>query len=197
MNRRNALKKTAILTGSAIAVPSLFSLLQACKQQDRLAWTPLFLTEEQARFISAFVDTLLPKTNTPGALDVKTDIFLDMVFAKTYDEKAQQLVSDEIDKFNADCRQSHGKVFAELGTDDRHAVMRKAETESPKYNGKVWGTAVGKQEPVGFYRSLKSMALWGYFSSEEIGLNHLNYDPVPGEFKACIPLSEVGNTWSL
>ncbi|MFD2201714.1 gluconate 2-dehydrogenase subunit 3 family protein [Shivajiella indica] len=197
MNRRNALRKTALLASSAVAAPSLFSLLQSCKQQNRLEWTPQFLNEDQARFISSFVDTLLPRTSTPGALDVKTDIFLDLVFAKTYDTKAQEHVAAQIDKFNADCKASHGKIFADLNEEDKKAILQKAESESGKFNPSVWGTAVGKQEPVGFYRSLKSMAIWGYFSSEEIGLNHLSYDPVPGEYKGCIPLSDVGNTWSL
>lgn len=197
MNRRNALRKTALLAGSAVAAPSLFSLLQSCKQQSRLEWTPQFLNEDQARFITSFVDTILPRTDTPGALDVKTDIFLDLVFAKTYDKKAQENVMEEIDKFNANCRSTYGKMFADLKAEDRIAVLQKAESESGKFNPAIWGSAVGKQEPVGFYRSLKSMAIWGYFSSEEIGLNHLSYDPVPGEFKGCIPLSDVGNTWSL
>ena len=197
MNRRNALRKTALLAGSAVAAPSLFSLLQSCKQQSRLEWTPQFLNEDQARFITSFVDTILPQTDTPGALDVKTDIFLDLVFAKTYDKKAQEYVVVEIDKFNANCKSNFGKVFAELSEEDKTAALQNAESESGKFNPAIWGSAVGQQEPVGFYRSLKSMAIWGYFSSEEIGLNHLSYDPVPGEFKGCIPLSDVGNTWSL
>lgn len=197
MNRRNAIRKTALLAGSAVAAPSLFSLLQSCKQQSRLDWTPQFLNEDQARFITSFVDTILPRTDTPGALDVKTDIFLDLVFAKTYDKNAQENMAAEIDRFNTNCKSSHGKVFADLSAEDKKAVLQKAESESGKFNPAIWGSAVGKQEPVGFYRSLKSMAIWGYFSSEEIGLNHLSYDPVPGEFKGCIPLSDVGNTWSL
>lgn len=197
MNRRNALRKTALLAGSAVAAPSLFSLLQSCKQQNRLEWTPIFLNEDQARFITSFVDTILPKTDTPGALDVKADIFLDLVFAKTYDKKAQENVASEIDTFNANCKSIHGKVFADLSTEDKKAVLQKAESESGKFNPGVWGSAVGKQEPVGFYRTLKSMTIWAYFSSEEIGLNYLSYDPVPGEYKGCIPLSEVGNTWTL
>lgn len=197
MNRRNALRKTALLAGSAVAAPSLFSLLQSCKQQNRLEWTPVFLNEDQARFISSFVDTILPKTDAPGALDVKADIFLDLVFAKTYDKKAQENVVSEIDTFNANCKSNHGKVFADLSSEDKKAVLQKAESETGKFNPSVWGTAVGKQEPIGFYRSLKSMTIWAYFSSEEIGLNYLSYDPVPGEYKGCIPLSDVGNTWSL
>jgi hypothetical protein len=197
MNRRNALKKTAIIASSAAGIPSLFTFLQSCKQQNRQEWLPIFLKADQAKFISAFVDTLLPKTDTPGALDVKTDIFLDLVFAKTYNSSSQENVAAEIKKFNDDCIKSYGKIFAELDAEQRKAVFKKMEAASAKFNPKVWGTAVGQQPEIDFYRSLKSMTLWGYFTSEEIGLNHLNYDPVPGEYKGCVPLPEIGNTWSL
>lgn len=197
MNRRDALRKTALLAGTAASAPTLLSLLQSCAKQDRLTWTPQFLNEDQARFISAFVDTILPKTETPGALDVKTDIFIDLVYAKAYDEQGQENVVLEIEKFNADCKSTYGDVFADLSMDDKTECLKEHEAKSPKFNGRVWGTAVGKQEPVGFYRSLKSMALSAYFSSEEIGKNILSYDPIPGEYLGCIPLSEVGNSWSL
>ncbi len=197
MNRREALRKTTLLAGSAAAVPTLLSLLQSCTKQDRLTWTPLFFNEDQARFISSFVDTILPKTATPGALDVKTDIFIDLVYAKAYDKQGQETVVLEIEKFNADCKSKYGDVFADLSKEGRTACLKEHETKSPKFNGKVWGTAVGNQEPVGFYRSLKSMALSAYFSSEEVGKNILSYDPIPGEYLGCIPLSDVGNSWSL
>lgn len=197
MNRRNALRRTALLAGSAVAAPTLLSLLQSCKEQKRVDWVPQFLNQEQAVFVSSFVDTILPKTDTPGALDVKVDIFIDLMYAKTYDENGQKYAVEEIDKFNTNCKDEYGDVFANLSAEDKTSVLKKAEAETAKFNPGVWGTAVGEQKPVGFYRQLKSMALWAYFSSEEVGKNILSYDPIPGAYLGCIPLSDVGNTWSL
>lgn len=198
MNRRTALRKTTLLAGSVLGAPTLAALLQSCRTQDRLSWEPLFLSQDQARFVSAFVDFLLPRTATPGGLDVKTDIFLDRVFAELYDAAGQQSVVAEIDAFNADCRERFGDDFAQLSPEDKTEVFRSAEADTPTFNGSVWGTAVGEQQPVGFYRQLKSAALWGYFSSQEIGMNHLSYDPIPGEYRGCAPLDEVGGkNWSL
>jgi hypothetical protein len=189
MDRRSALKKAGVLAGSAVAIPSLFSLLQSCMNENRLGWQPLFFTETEAKTISVLVDTILPRTETPGALDVKSDMFIDKVIAKTYDEEAQKKMRSEIAAFNSDCEKNFGGTFIELNASDREKVLQAAEKNS--------GTAVGKQEPIGFYRSIKSMAIWAYFSSEEIGKNVLAYDPVPGTFEPCIPVSEVGNRWSL
>jgi hypothetical protein len=197
MNRRDALKKSALALGAAAGAPTLLSLLQACAKTDRLTWTPQFLAEDQARFIAAFVDFLLPKTETPGGLDVKADVFIDLMYAKIYDEAGQKQVVADIEAFNADCKEKYGKVFAELSPEDKTACLKAQEATSPKFAPKVWGTGVGPQEPVGFYRDLKSAVLYAYFSSEEIGKNVLSYDPIPGEYRGCMPLSEVGNTWSL
>jgi hypothetical protein len=143
------------------------------------------------------VDSILPKTDTPGGLDMKVDIFIDAVYAKVYDQTQQAEVVEEIDQFNNTCKQKFGDGFVALNNNERIDMLKHAESSSPKFNGKVWGTAVGKQAPVGFYRNLKSMILWGYVTSEEIGRNVLSYDPVPGEYQGCIPLSDVGNSWSL
>ncbi len=197
MNRREALKKTGLFGGIAAGAPGLMTLLQACSNQPRADWRPLFLSDDQARFISAFVDTILPKTDTPGALDVNTDMFMDLVYAKTLTPEAQEGVSAELDKFNEDCVADYGKAFADLDESDRQECLMAHEKKTAKFNRGVWGTTVGEQEPVAFYRNLKSMALWGYFSSEEIGKNVLNYDPIPGNFRGCVPVSEIGKIWSL
>ncbi|MBM1107676.1 gluconate 2-dehydrogenase subunit 3 family protein [Aurantibacter crassamenti] len=197
MDRRKALKKTGLFAGAALAMPSIFSLLQACKDEPRLNWQPLFFNENEAKTIATLVDMILPKTETPGALDMNVDVFIDTVIAKGYDENAQQEMRDNIAKFNEDCKADFGADFANLNETDRVKVLENAEITSGKFNPGVWGSSVGKQEPIGFYRSLKAMAIGAYFTSEEIGKNVLNYDPIPGKYEPCKPVSEVGNKWSL
>tara|TARA_R110002012_G_scaffold56192_2_gene143863 strand:- start:1415 stop:2008 length:594 start_codon:yes stop_codon:yes gene_type:complete len=197
MDRRKALKFTGSMAAAAVAGPSLLSLLQSCKNEARVDWQPQFLTMDEAAFVSKIVDMILPRTETPGALDVKVDIFIDKVYAKLYDANGQNHVRKEIEKFNSDCISDFGDSFVNLSESDQIKVLEKAEQNSGQFGSGVWGTTVGNPEPVGFYRSLKSTILWGYFTSEDIGENVLNYDPVPGAYHGCIPLAEVGNKWSL
>jgi hypothetical protein len=196
MDRRSALKRTGLLAG-VVAIPSMFSLLQSCKTEPRLTWQPEFFTEDEAKTIGALVDMILPRTDTPGALDVKVDVFIDKVIAQTYDKEGQQYMRDEISKFNADCKENYGGNFIDLEETKRIEVLKAAEKSNGKFSPGVWGATVGEQEEIGFYRSMNSMAIWAYFTSEEIGENVLNYDPVPGVYEACKPLSEIGNRWSL
>ncbi|NRB47254.1 MAG: gluconate 2-dehydrogenase subunit 3 family protein [Saprospiraceae bacterium] len=197
MNRRDALKNTALLGGTAALSTSLLGLLQSCQAQARLDWEPQFLSTAQAQLVGALVDTILPTTDTPGALDVNVDVFIDLVFHKMYDEAGQKQVTTEMTTFDEDCQSKFGKVFADLDGEQKTTVLREAEANSPKSGRGVWGMSVEKTEPVGFYRSLKSLAVWAYCSSEEIGKNVLNYDPIPGPYQGCVPLSDVGKVYSL
>ncbi len=197
MNRRDAIKNTALLGGTAALSTSLLGLLQSCQAQPRIDWEPKFLSVDQAQLVSALVDTILPTTDTPGGLDVNVDVFIDLVFHKMYDEAGQKQVVTDMEAFDENCKNTFGKSFAQLDVEQKKTVLQEAEANSPKSGRGVWGMTVEKTEPTGFYRSLKSMAVWGYCSSEEIGKNVLNYDPIPGPYQGCIPLSDVGKVYSL
>jgi len=197
MDRRKALQKVGLLAGAAVALPSAISLLQSCKDTPRLTWKPEFFSDIEAKTISGIVDIILPRTDTPGALDVNVDVFIDKVVAQTYDTQGQQKMKADIAAFNEACKTDFGAGFIDLNTEKKITVLQKAEKTSGKFNPGVWGKTVGKQEPIGFYRSLKSTAIWAYMTSEEIGEQVLSYDPVPGNYEPCKPVSEVGNKWSL
>lgn len=197
MNRRTALRHTGLMAGATALTPSLLTLLNACQSEAHLDWQPQFFSDEEARSISSLIDTILPRTATPGALDVQADRFIDKVIAQTYSSEEQQHIRSEIAQFNEKCQQLVGSTFAEASEKERTSVLQAAEAEAGTFNGAVWGTTVGDQKPVGFYRSIKAMALGAYLSSEKIGESVLSYDPVPGDYQGCIPVSEVGNRWSL
>lgn len=133
----------------------------------------------------------------PGALDVKADVFIDRVIARTYDGDGQSYLRQQIKDFNAKSTGRFGKAFHELDEDQREELLRDEEKSNAKFNPGVWGKTVGDQAEVGFYRSMKSMAIWAYMTSEKVGEEVLSYLPVPGTYEGCVPVSEVGNKWSL
>ncbi len=198
MNRRNALRRAGQLAGAAVLTPSILALLQSCQAEPRIDWEPRFLTIGEAGFLATFIDTILPRTETPGGLDVKADMFLDRVFAEAYNDDDRKALRTDLAEFTSGIKADFGADFVDLSTDERTAALTAAEQVGGKYRGNVWGTPVGEQEePISFYRSLKSMAIWAYLSSEKVGSEVLNYDPIPGGYDGCVPLDQVGNKWTL
>lgn len=197
MDRRKALRRTGLLTSAVLLTPNLILLLDSCKKESRLTWKPVFFNETEAKTVSKLIDKILPRTETPGALDVNVDVFIDKFFAEAYDSAAKEAIHGEIEAFNAKCISQKGDVFPNLNDEETLSIMETAEKESVNFNPSVWGTTVGKQEPLDFYKKLKSMAIWAFFTSEKIGKDVLNYDPIPQAYDGCIPLSNIGNRWSL
>ena len=197
MNRRNALKNTALLAGVSISGTAVSALFQSCQKENPLEWTPQFFTPEQARTVSALVDVILPRTSTPGALDLKVDIFVDAMIQKALSPADQQHIMKGYREFVTVAQDLYHRSFPELKPTEKQAVVNKAAAASNRFNPSIWGSPIGEQSPVDFFRRIKQFTLLGYFTSEEIGKNVLVYDPVPGEFNGCIPVDQVGNAWTL
>ena len=80
MDRREALQRAAMVLGYAVSGSTLAGLAAGCAARPAgPGWTPTFLTPAQAVTLGAMAEHLLPKSETPGALDVGVDRFIDAI----------------------------------------------------------------------------------------------------------------------
>ena len=80
MNRRIAIKNTALFFGYAVTVGALTDTFIACRNETRnvtLDWKPEFLTANQANTLAEMTETILPRTKTPGAKDIGVPQFIE------------------------------------------------------------------------------------------------------------------------
>ena len=192
MDRRESLQRTALLLGYAVSGSTLTGVLAGCRAEPTLDWSPQFLTVAQATTISEMSEHLLPKTDTPGAKDALVDRFIDAMLKNYFSPADQQKFVNKtlrfggqkfvngLTEFDADCQKRHGRSFARLTPEQKNAVFRQQEAVTPP----------------GFYRQFKELAITGYYTSEPVGKHILRYDPVPGEFRGCVPLKEIGRAWA-
>lgn len=204
MNRRHALKNLGLSIGYTIATPTIVTMLQSCKTEDKL-WTPTFFTIDEGVVVKNLIDLILPKTqNTPGALDVNVPEFLDLYIFKTYSEKRQKRYKKGLAAILKTLPITE-KGVDDLKTEDYDNVLAKylktnkqQQMAYRKYNAEN----DAKNEDALIFQALDNIrgaAIWAFKTSEQIGKNVLAYDPVPGAQKGCIPLSEAtgGKAWSL
>jgi hypothetical protein len=197
MERREALRLSAALMGTGLSGLVFPGMLQGCRVDTRTDWTPQFFTPDQAIAIAEMAEHILPASQTPGAKDVFVDRFLDKLISECWDEKTQKEFMAGLQTFQEKCRKKYGKGFEDCTTEERNAIMQAEEDIPylpPRY---VWGNKVREEKGVTFYRQFKGLVLFGYFSAEVIGKEVLKYDPVPGVFIGCMPLSEIGGAWTL
>jgi len=89
MNRRELIQKAALSMGYAITAPSLTAIMIACEEKHQLAYKPVFFNEEQATVIGDLGEIIIPKTDTPGAIEAGVPMFIDTFIQEVY-SKAEQ-----------------------------------------------------------------------------------------------------------
>lgn len=193
MDRRKALKTTALSIGTALSAPAISSLLASCQQQDRLSWTPQFFSEEEAKTIGAICDTMLPKTETPGALELNIDMFIDTMVQKAFDTQGQEMMKNGVAEFMSLVNGKYQKSFTKLSDKDKQEILLAYGNQD--FGSEESGLVPG-EGTIGFYQQVRQLTIRGYFSSEQIGEQVMSYDPIPGDYKGCIPYTGE-NAWSL
>jgi gluconate 2-dehydrogenase gamma chain len=193
MDRREALRRTALLMGGVVSAPAIMGVLKGCTAKPGLDFKPEFLNADQATVISQISEIIIPRTDTPGAKDAGVPSFIDQMLKEVYSKEDQDRFTSGLTAFNEQARTEYGEDFADLDEEDQTAFVKKAHDEAIKAEKTI------KPVPTRpFILMMKEMTMLGFFTSEPGATQVLQYVPVPGAYKGCVPLSEAGNgkTWA-
>lgn len=133
------------------------------------------LSRARMALVVALADTILPRTDTPGAVDVGAPEFVDLLLAEWYpDDERRELVTG-LDGLDARCREAQGAAFAELDPAKRTAFLL---------------TVDGHDGPPGSpeqaYAKLKDAIVFGYLTSKPIAPLVRRFPIIPGRFDGCV-----------
>ncbi len=215
MDRRKALKNMGLAMGYTVATPTLISLMQSCKGEPAVVWTPDFFTMDEGSAVTKLVDIILPKTDTPSASEVNVHLFIDKFANEVMEKEQQDFVRMSMNKFMDKVLADSGKEqIKDITTEDLEPVLAaalKVSNEDKVTNMKMINTynkavAAGEEAQLddtvsrfAFADNLRGMTIWGYKTSEYVGEEVLAYLPVPGEYIGCADTQELtgGKAWSL
>lgn len=209
MDRRTALKNLSIGLGYTVAAPTIFNMLSSCTAETN-GWTPLFLSADEKHMVTHLADIILPATDTPGALDVNVPQFLDLMYADIEKEQNQDIFKKGALLF-AEAFKAKFNIEVTKGSKSQYETLLesyfKISEASEKAIFKLQSLPIESITKADkdnyllykFLLSVRRYTLFGYYTSEKVGETVLNYDPVPGQHKGCIPLEDVPNgiAWSL
>ena len=190
MKRREAIKNTSLWVSGMLIVPSSSVILSSCERTHKnLEWTPKFFSESNANLINEIIDTLIPNTETPGAVAADVPQFVESFVQNVYDIEKRDWFVNELSKFNQRIKKVSSKSFFDLDLSTKIKTLNKIQVED---------SLSKKTDHYGsFYMDLKRRTITGYFKSEIGATQALNYRAIPGAFRGCIPLEENGGkSWS-
>jgi gluconate 2-dehydrogenase gamma chain len=227
MNRREALIRVAALMGGTLSASTLLAIRKglaagggfaagngvasgngyvvrddlAARESDAAtpsaATEPSTLSASQRATVSAIVDVMIPRTNTPGALDVGVPRFIDLMLKDVYTEADRDRYLTGLSDFDAAAKSEHGQTFVALEPTQRIALVRKFHDAAVAEEHRQRSAHTHLQRP--FILMTKELTLLGFFTSQVGATQVLQYVAVPGSYHGCLPLEQAGNgkTWAV
>jgi len=189
MNRRGAI--TALLAISAAGAlaacgpPERVTASDTGTSMDFASPTEFFSASEMA-FLSALAQTIMPKTDTAGAVEAGVPDVLQDLASVWGDASYRKYWREGIAALGTALTTSVEQDFAAMNDSQRLAILK-------PFDASVYDGSITNQ----FYRDAKSTILQAYYKSEAGASEELAYEPVPGEWIGCAPLSEYPKTWAV
>ncbi|MET0391777.1 MAG: gluconate 2-dehydrogenase subunit 3 family protein [Chitinophagaceae bacterium] len=200
MNRRELLRMIAIATGGVVIGGEF--LLSGCKNPD--SGPDLVFSPDDLAFLDEVAETILPKTDTPGAKDAHVGGFMITMVNDCYTAKDQQEFHSGLKKIDEACRKMHDTGFMKATPQQRQSLLISLDKEAGAYRTKKnqfdseqvkrekeehekGNTGYKREEMTNHYFSMiKQLTIFGFFTSKEGRQGALRYLPVPGKFTGVI-----------
>ncbi len=207
MKRRQALKNIGFGAGFLVVGPSALSLLQSCKNEPAYDWQPKFLSASHGLALKKILDVILPTSDTPGASDLNIAQFIDEYMDKVAEPDVQQRFERSADAFSRafekefendqdkgreeDFEKLVGRYLKATPAERENYMKRNTETQDAQdmESETVLDADAGAYA---YLTSVRSLGIWAWRNSEEVGEKILWYDPIPGEYIACGPVDKLG-----
>ena len=170
MNRRDLLKKGVYGLAGVTLSSTLISTLQSCSSIEK--YSPLYFSKTEFSLLSKIVDFLIPKTEIPGALEMKVPQFIDIIISESYNNENKNNFSNKLKLLIEDFKSNN------IDLSDYNSVESKFVND---FNNKT-------HEEI--YDQIRDLTVWGFKTSKEIALNVLNYNPIPGYQLGCVDIDK-------
>lgn len=180
MDRRTALKKTSLLIGAGMTATISSSILQSCADKaDKYDWQPRYLTLEGVSTVDQIVHILIPDEEVPEATKKLIPEYIDIILADYTPKEQQDAFKIAFEEFHTLSANATGKGFLNGSAADKLSFLKNEEkrfleSELPTYFGTV-----------------KQLVYEVFFKTEVGVTQYLKFNPLPGKFHGCVPVSEV------
>lgn len=182
MNRRDALAATAKLLGGSIIGAQLF--LEGCvPKKDSTSFAP-----DDLDLLNEIGETIIPQTpDSPGAKTAKIGEFMQTIVADCYSAEEQATFFSGLQSIRERSEQKFDKDFMSLTPEQRHVLLVEIDKETQAQN---------PDTRTHYFKMLKQLTVWGYFSSQSGATEALRYVPIPGRYDGCVPYQEGEKAWA-
>jgi gluconate 2-dehydrogenase gamma chain len=172
LDRRSLLLGAIFLVGGAAALTRFTRNLSSRGAASGLDSDDLALLEQIS-------DVIIPATDSPGAIGAGVPEFIRTMLAEWSSAQTRAEIVSVLRAVEKRAWEKFGAGFLELPPERKLDVV--AEYDAG---------AIAAQDPA--YGKFKFLVLLGYYQSEAGATQELRFELVPGAWRSCLPLTEVG-----
>jgi gluconate 2-dehydrogenase gamma chain len=194
IDRRELIQRAGMFLGGAVSSSAMAGVLAGCVSAPPTAGDKAtFLTPAEAKTVAVISEHIIPRTDTPGAIDVGVPGFIDRMMAGYYRDRPREVFRAGLDRIDTDAQKEHGRTFVALVPEQQVALLKVYDREAYEQTRRNINNPDADQH---FFRMLKELTIVGFCTSEAGATKFLSYAPIPGPYRADIPYSEVGKAWA-
>lgn len=187
MNRREAISAVAILMGGSLI--GMDALVSGCKTSKKE--NGKLFSADDVLLLDEIGETIIPATDTPGAKAAKIGAFISQQVSDCYDDRHQKIFTQGLVTLDKQCKEKMGKTFMDNDAAKRLEFLNGLDAEQKAYSKEE----KNKDNPH-YFRLMKELTLFGYFTSEIGAKQALRYIEVPGRYEGCIPYKKGDKAWA-
>jgi hypothetical protein len=220
IDRREAIRRTALLLGTALSGPTMAAMLAGCDAPQRPGGAARALAPDQEALVAMIADAIIPTTDTPGAREAGVPRFIDTMLAEYYPPEHRAHFLAGLADVDDRARRLHQARFVDCPPDTRQRILAALDAEAfptmppaavvlgrSDERGQSENATADLRSPRGsragdasrppFFRTMKELTLLGYYTSQAGATRELRYARIPGRFDGCVPFATIGRAWSV
>ena len=177
MNRRQLLKKVAIMTGGVLSASVISGLMSGAFAQGITEIDNPVLSEAELNLVAEIADMIIPDTDTPGARAAGVHHYIHAIVGDWYKVGERENFMKGLKAVDA--------AFMAGSSAERMKIITNMDMEE----------RTGDDAKT-FFEEFKELTLIGYFTSQIGAEEELRYEQYPGPYQGCVPFEQVGKTWA-
>lgn len=128
---------------------------------------PRFFNKTDFAMVSRIADLIIPRTDSPGAIDADVPAYIDLVVARNTDQ--QLVVADGLRWLDTEADKMAGKQFLNLSEEEQLSILEPLCEAADSSSGLARGRSVQ------FFSLMKSLTADGYYTSRVGLIEELRY----------------------
>lgn len=190
MNRRKAIFQISVAGAAIIGAAGGYKWLSMRKTPN------LELLSANINLLSALAETIIPKTDTPGAAEAGVGKYIYIMIRDCTDKIEQNNFIDGLQELQAYTFGKYAKGYEDCDADQQESVLEHFESKGNRLSSGIIGKVKHKYLGRSFFSILKSYTVEGYFTSEAGATKALAYSLVPGSYQGCVNLTPGQKAWA-